>query len=234
MSWMSRLFSKSNGVELPAHSTGLGVTPRAIRIEGTDLLAARMAIHSTATKTAKACGIPPLWLSFEVIIIADHEKAYFQLQIIIQQWDAYFAAHSYAFERAVMKSLLTDHKRLGSAVRAVLWRTAYDAGCPYDDMPEPSTWTSEAIKKRAAALQMGMVPPVQEPAPVTQSSKTTTGRPVKRVSDKNKFDGLLDDEQYAKNRGLDNAFAKTQAFAKTEAFAATEPMATDGGGLPPR
>lgn len=236
MSWMSKLFSKSNGVELPTHSTGfqdMEAAPRPIRLQGTDLRAAREAIHSTAMKTAKACGVPPLWLNFEVITMADSEKAYFQLQVVIQHWDAHLAAHSYAFERAVMKRLLTDHKRVGRAVRAVLWRTAYDAGCPYDDMPDPSSWTTDAIKKRAAAQQMS-AQQVQAPEPVTQSPAAPQNSQSKGAPGKSKFDGLLDDEQYAKNHGLDDAFAKTQAFGKGDGFAATEPMSLGGGNLPPR
>jgi hypothetical protein len=236
MSWMSKLFNKSNGVELPAHSTGfqdMEAAPRPIRLQGTDLRAAREAIHSTAMKTAKACGVPPLWLNFEVITMADSEKAYFQLQVVIQHWDAHLAAHSYAFERAVMKRLLTDHKRVGRAVRAVLWRTAYDAGCPYDDMPDPSSWTTEAIKKRATA-QNQTEQHLQAHEPGTQPPVSQASRPSKPAPSKNKFEGLLDDEQYAKNHGLDDAFAKTQAFGKGDGFAATEPMGLGGGDLPAR
>jgi hypothetical protein len=235
MNWMSKLFSKPHGVELPDHSTGfqdMETAPRPIRLEGTDLRVARELIHSCAMKTAKACGVPPLWLTFEVITMADSEKAYFQLQVIMQHWDAYLAAHSYAFERAVMKRLLAENKRVGRAVRAVLWRTAYDAGCPHDDMPDPSSWTTEEIKKRAAA-QDHAAQQLRAPDPTTlPPSPAATGR-GKPAPAKDKFADLLDDEQYAKNRGLDDAFAKTQSFEKGDGFAATEPMGL-GGDLPPR
>jgi hypothetical protein len=229
MSWISKLFRKSNGVELPSNSTGfqdLEAVPKPIRLQGTDLRAAREVIHSAAMKTAKACGVPPLWLTFEVITMADSEKAFFQLQVVIQHWDEHLALHSYAFERAVMKRLLADNKRVGHAVRAVLWRTAYDSGCPYEDMPDPQSWTTEAIKKRTIA-QDRATQQLQAPEPVTQPRASS--EQSKPSQSKDKFAGLLDDEQYAKNHGLDDAFAKTQPFGKSDGFAATEPM-----GLPPR
>jgi hypothetical protein len=233
MSWISKLFSKSNGVELPSNSTGfqdMEAAPKPIRLQGTDLRAAREVIHSAAMKTAKACGVPPLWLTFEVITMADSEKAFFQLQVVVQHWDEYLASHSYAFERAVMKRLMADNKRVGRAVRAVLWRTAYDSGCPYEDMPDPQSWTTEAIKKRATAQDRAAAQQMQAPEPVTQPPAPASGGQHNRPSQsKDKFAGLLDDEQYAKKHGLDDAFAKTQPFGKGDGFAATEPM-----GLPPR
>ncbi|MGA8513428.1 MAG: hypothetical protein WB821_01495 [Burkholderiaceae bacterium] len=235
MSWISKLFSKSNGVELPSNSTGfqdMEAAPKPIRLQGTDLRAARETIHSTAMKTAKACGVPPLWLTFEVITMADSEKAYFQLQVVIQHWDEYLAAHSYAFERAVMKRLMADNKRVGRAVRAILWRTAYDAGCPYEDMPDPGSWTTEAIKKRAAA-QTQTEQLLRTPEAVTQPPAPQAGEQNKPVQSKDKFAGLLDDEQFARSRDFDDAFAKTQPYGKGDGFAATEPMGL-GGDLPPR
>jgi hypothetical protein len=231
MSWISKLFSKSTVVELPSNSTGfqdLEAVPKPIRLQGTDLRAAREVIHGAAMKTAKACGVPPLWLTFEVITMADSEKAFFQLQVVIQHWDEYLASHSYAFERAVMKRLMVDNKRVGRAVRAVLWRTAYDSGCPYEDMPDPQSWTTEAIKKRATA-QGRTAQQMQTPEPVTQPPAPASSGQNKSSQSKDKFAGLLDDEQYAMNHGLDDTFAKTQPFGKGDGFAATEPM-----GLPPR
>ncbi len=236
MSWLSKLFSKSNGVALPSNSTGfqdMEAAPKPIRLKGSDLRAAREVIHSAAMKTAKAHGVPPLWLTFEVITMADSDRAFFQLQVVIQHWDAYLAVHSYAFERAVMKRLMADNKRIARAVRAVLWRTAYDAGCPYEDMPEHNAWTTDAIKKRASA-QNQSEQQIRTPEAATQPPMPQPSGQSKPVSAKDKFAGLLDDEEFAKSRGLDDAFAKTQPFGKGDGFAATEPMGLGGGYLPPR
>jgi hypothetical protein len=234
MSWLSNLFHKSNEVELPSNSTSfhdMDAAPRPIRLKGSDLRATRDVIHSAAMKTAKTCGIPPLWLTFEVITMADSEKAYFQLQVVIQHWDEYLASHSYAFERAVMKRLLTDNKRVGRAVRAVLWRTAYDAGCPYEDMPDPHSWTTEAIKSRTTAHERAakhlLAPATNTQPSVTEgvfglASQASSKAPVAI----NKFDGLLDDDDYAKTRltKSGDSFAATEAFGSGDGFAPTEPM----------
>jgi hypothetical protein len=241
MSWLSKLFRKSNGVELPSNSTSfqdMEAAPRPIRLKGSDLRVVREVIHSAAMKTAKAYGIPPLWLTFEVITMADSEKAFFQLQVVIQHWDEYLASHSYAFERAVMKRLVVDNKRIGRAVRAVLWRTAYDAGCPYEDMPDPHSWTTEAIKKRATthehdALHMLAPKAIAQP-PIGQGKSSIPSHEYPKAPVLgNKFDGLLDDDHYAKTRPVKpgDGFPATEAFGKSDGFAPTEPMGL-GGTLP--
>jgi hypothetical protein len=239
MNWLSKLFGKSNGVELPSSSTSfqdMDAAPKPIRLKGTDMRATREAIHSAAMKTAKAYGVPPLWLTFEVVTMADSEKAYFQLQVVIQHWDEYLASHSYAFERAVMKRLLADNKRIARAVRAVLWRTAYDAGCPYEDMPDPHSWTTEAIKKRVATNEraaMYMLAPkaVTQPSVAHSTSSIPPHEHARSPVAANKFDGLLDDDRYAKTRPMKpgDGFPATEAFGKSDSFAPTEPMGLGKG-----
>lgn len=228
MGWISNLFNKSTSsrVELPSNSTGfqdMDDVPKPLRLKGTDLRAARERINSVAMRTAKACGIPPLWLSFEVITIGDSENAYFQLQIVIQHWDDYLAAHSYAFERAVMKRLLAEDQRVGRAVRAVLWRTAFDAGCPYDDMPDPHSWTTEAIKKRSLARERANQPQ-REPQAMASAPNPAAAQAARPAPAKDKYADLLDE---------DSRFGKTQPFKGTD-FAATEPMGLDTTKIPPQ
>jgi hypothetical protein len=151
MGWLSNIFKEPGETEEPSHSTGfhdLDARPVPMKAQGTDLRAARELVHTTAVKTAQMYGVPAHWLSFEVVTIADEAQAYFQLQVMQNHWDEYLAAHSYAFERAVLKRIREEDIDVGRAVRAVLWRTSPDAGCPYDDMPEPSAWTQEEIVHR--------------------------------------------------------------------------------------
>lgn len=151
MGWLSKIFKESNEDEAPSPSTSfhdLDGQPVPLALRGADLRAARELVKSAATRTAEIYGIPAHWLDYEVVTIADDEKAFFQLQVTMQHWDEYFASHTYAFERAVLKRIRDEDLPVGRAVRAVLWRTSPDAGCPYDDLPEPQAWTSEAIKQR--------------------------------------------------------------------------------------
>jgi hypothetical protein len=152
MGWLSNIFKESNEeAESPSPSTSfhdLDGHPVPLTLQGSDLRAARELVKSAATQTAVVYGIPAHWLAYEVVTIADDEKAYFQLQVTMQHWDDYFSSHTYAFERAVLKRIRDEDLPVGRAVRAVLWRTSPDAGCPFDDLPEPQAWTSEAIKQR--------------------------------------------------------------------------------------
>lgn len=154
MSWISKLLNKTDEPEVPPPSTGFhdfDDNPVPISLVSTDAKAARALVHSSAVQTAQVYGVPANWLSFEVVTILDDEKAYFQLQVLINHWDEYLVAHSYAFERAVIKKIRGEDLNVGRAVRAVLWRVCADAGCPYDEMPEPSAWSVEAIKQRGEA-----------------------------------------------------------------------------------
>jgi hypothetical protein len=156
MRWITQLF-KDKEADVPSPSTGfheLDAQPVPVRLQGGDLRAARELVNNTAVQTALAYGIPARWLSFEVVTIADDEKAYFQLQVLMNHWDEHLAAHSFAFERAVIKRIRELDISVGRAVRAVLWRVAPDAGCPYDDMPEPSAWGADAVRKRGDARDL--------------------------------------------------------------------------------
>jgi hypothetical protein len=151
MGWLSNIFKESNEAEDPSPSTSfhdLDGQPVALTLQGADLRAARELVKSAASHTAQAYGVPAHWLAYEVVTIADDEKAFFQLQVTMQHWDEYFASHTYAFERAVLKRIREQDLPVGRAVRAVLWRTSADAGCPFDDMPEASAWGAEATKQR--------------------------------------------------------------------------------------
>jgi hypothetical protein len=224
MRWITQFF-KDNDADVPSPSTGfhdLDGHPVAVRLQGGDLRAARELVNNTAVQTALAYGIPARWLSFEVVTIADDEKAYFQLQVLMNHWDEHLAAHSFAFERAVIKRLREQDMSVGRAVRAVLWRTAPEAGCPYDDMPEPSAWAAEAVRKRGEARDLvnralyaattpasGAVAPAM-PAlmPVSADDAERAGRSTMPAP----HDHLLDDSFSDTRPSSFNGFAATQPY----------------------
>jgi type IV secretory pathway VirB3-like protein len=223
MRWISNLFSKANSDEVPSPSTGfhdLEGHPVPISLAAADVRAARELVHSAATRTAQIYGVPARWLAFEVVTIADDEKAYFQLQVIMKHWDEYMMAHSYAFERAVIKRITEDNQNVGRALRAVLWRVAADAGCPYDDMPESKAWTPEAVKRRGEVRDRinrelyaittpasGALPAAL--MPVSADDAERAGRSTMPV----KYDPLVDSEGFSDTRPTAfNGFAPTQPF----------------------
>jgi hypothetical protein len=64
------------------------------------------------------------------------------------------------------------------AVRAVLWRTRADAGCPYDDLPGPEAWTPEVVARRNAQRLSGFLTPIpMDVTPLTDSEKRALVRP---------------------------------------------------------
>lgn len=152
MGWISKLLNKADQSKEPSHSTGfldIDFEPVPINLTYSDPRAARALLTNAATQIVQIYGLPHNWLSFEVVTLADDEKAFFQLQVLVNHWDEYLMAHTHAFERAMMKRILTDDKKVGMALRAVLWRVAPIAGCPYDEMPEPDAWSEQAAQQRA-------------------------------------------------------------------------------------
>jgi hypothetical protein len=156
MGWLSTLIKKNNHIEVPVPDTDFPEydhqpLPTSSMTNGLQL--ARSLISDAASRTAHVYGLPADWLSFEVFTIADDEKAYFQLQILMNHWDESLLMHSYAFESAVIKRIREESVDVGRALRAVHWRVAPDAGCPYDAMPEPQYWSADAIKERGLVRQ---------------------------------------------------------------------------------
>jgi hypothetical protein len=164
-----------------SHSTSFhefDVQPEPLDVRRADVRVARELIYSCAKQTALVYGIPPQWLVFEVLTISDESKAYFQVQVQMQEWDEHLFARSYAFEIALMKRLAELNMVVARAVRAVLWRVKHEAGCPYDELPGPEAWTPEAVARRAAQQQGLAYVPVPAPAmPLTDSEKRALVRP---------------------------------------------------------
>jgi hypothetical protein len=223
MGWLTNFFKEAKGVEQSSPSTNfhdLDGRPVAINLQSVDMRSARELVSNAATQTAQAYGIPARWLSFEVVTIADDEKAYFQLQALINHWDEYLAAHTFAFERAVIKRIREEDVEVGRAVRAVLWRVSPEAGCPYDDMPEPRAWGTDAVKRRGEARDMvnrvlyatttpasGAVVPAL--MPVSADDADRAGRSTLPV----KYDGLLSEGSFS-----DTHPARFHGFAATQPF----------------
>jgi hypothetical protein len=151
MGWLSTLLKKSDGAMPPVPDTGIHDWDNEPLTSATmtgDLGAARALINETALQMVKTYGLPEHWFSFETVTVTDSEKTYFQLQILMNHWDMQLCAHSYALECAVIRSIRKKDRVIGRACRAVLWRIAPDAGCPFDEMPEPSYWAADAMKQR--------------------------------------------------------------------------------------
>jgi hypothetical protein len=223
MGWISNLFSKTNHDEVPSPSTGfhdLEGQPVPISLAAADVRAARELVHGAAVRTAQTYGVPARWLMFEVVTIADDEKAYFQLQVVLKHWDEYFMSHTYAFERAVIKRIREENDNVGRALRAVLWRVAADAGCPYDDMPESKAWAPESIKRRGDVREhinrelYAVLTPASgalHPAlmPVSADDAERAGRSTMPV----KYDPLADNGDFSETHPTAfNGFAATQPF----------------------
>jgi hypothetical protein len=232
MGWLANFFKTTNRADTPSHSTGfhdLDGGPMPLKPSAAHLRTARELINSAAMQTALVYGVPPRWLSFEVVTISDDEKAYFQLQVVMNHWDEYLAAHCYAFERAVIKRIREENIEVGRAIRAVLWRMAADAGCPYDEMPETQAWSADAVKKRGQVRDRvnrelyalstpasgavvpgasGFIVPATMPVSADQAERADrSSLPVNH-------DSLLEDSAFSETRpSTFNGFAATQPYA---------------------
>ncbi len=223
MGWLTRLFKSPQRASGPSNSTSyhdLDGLPVPLKPAAVDLRSARDLVNQAAVRTAQVYGVPTGWLSFEVVTISDANQAYFQLQVVMNIWDEYLAAHCYAFECAVIKRIREDNLGVGRAVRAVLWRVAPEAGCPYDDMPEPKAWSAEAIKVRGMArdrmnreLYALSTPASGAAVPGRRPVISDHAEPAGPADPSDKFAGLLDDSSFDETRpSVFNGFAATQPY----------------------
>jgi hypothetical protein len=226
MGWLANFFKSTNSAEAPSNSTGfhdLDGIPVPLKSAQVDLRKARESINMAAVKAAQVYGIPATWLTFEVVTLSDTNQAYFQLQVVMNVWDEYLAAHCYAFERTVIKRLRDDDLDVGRAVRAVLWRVSADAGCPYDDMPEAKAWSAEAVKKRGLVrdrINRELYALSTPASGATVNTKIPTTMPVSaddaeragRSTMPVKYDALLDDDFSETRPSSFNGFAATEPY----------------------
>jgi antitoxin component of RelBE/YafQ-DinJ toxin-antitoxin module len=214
MNWIKNIFANPAKSGLDSPSTGFDeadVRAVPLPLEGHDLLAARQLIHSTAVKAALDYGIPAGWLGMEVLTISGDESAYFQLQICMNQWDEYLWMHSGALSMAIIKIVRQENLPIARAMRAVLWRVAADAGCPFDAMPPSSAWTAEAMDKRARVRERIQMLSNQMAASSEATDPALQGMP-------NGFDST---EAFSKR---DSVFDATNPPSHFNGFAATEPF----------
>jgi hypothetical protein len=157
VNWLNRILNGApRTTDAPTHSTGfydIDGKPVPLSSQGENVRIAREMVRAAAIRTAQAFGIPAQWLSYEVVTISDEEKAYFQLQVSLRFWDEQLWSQSMAFEQQVYKRIREDDVNVARAVRAVLWRVLPEAGCPYDELAEPTSWKPEAVKTRAQAYE---------------------------------------------------------------------------------
>jgi hypothetical protein len=157
VSWFKRILgSEQIDPEIPSPSTGffdLEGHPVPLSLTAQDARAARELVRAAAVSVTSAYGIPANWLSYEVVTIADDEKAYFQLQIGLRHWDEQLWSQATAYEQQVLKRIREENLQVARAVRAVLWRILPDAGCPHDELAPAPAWKPEAVKSRGAAYE---------------------------------------------------------------------------------
>jgi hypothetical protein len=157
MSWLQRILGQDErGPEIPSPSTGffdLEGHPVPLSLTAQDARVARELVRASAVRVASAYGIPSSWLSYEVVTIADDEKAYFQLQIGLRHWDEQLWSQTSAFEQQALKFIREENVQVARAVRAVLWRILPDAGCPHDELSPAPAWKPDAVKSRSAAYE---------------------------------------------------------------------------------
>jgi hypothetical protein len=226
MGWLGNLFSPPRRKAEYSNSTSyhdLEGAPVPLQPAAVDIRSARDVVHQAAMKTAQMHGIPPGWLTFEVLTIADAKQAYFQLQVVMNIWDEYLALHASAFQNAVIKRIRDENVEVGRAVRAVLWRVAPEAGCPYDDMPQAQAWSADAVKKRAMVRERMHREMYAMSVPASGAVlDAATHRPAGAkepaqadgVTAANKHDHLLDDSAFGDTRPSSfNGFAATQPYA---------------------
>ena len=148
MSWLGGLFGKKNAQNMDLLPSGGLENTDTLAVPGSSATEARELINRAAYEVLNLNGIPKDWVKFEILTLADSAKAYFQLQVTLKHWDPYLLLHSLAFEQAVSARIRERNQAIGRALRAVLWRTAADAGCPYEKMPPSVAWTADAIAQR--------------------------------------------------------------------------------------
>lgn len=224
MGWFSTLFSKSPQRDTTSSNStsyhDLDGSPVPLKPAAMDLRGARDLVNQAAVRTAQVHGIPSGWLTFEVMTISDANQAYFQLQVVMNIWDEHLALHGIAFQNAVIKRIRDENLEVGRALRAVLWRVAPEAGCPYDDMPPAKAWSAEAIKKRSVVrerinreLYALSTPASGATVSSRQAVRADAPPPIQPNGPVDKFAGLLDDDSFGETRPSSfDGFAATQPY----------------------
>ncbi len=226
MGWISNLFSPPRRKTEHSNSTSyhdLEGAPVPLQPAAVDIRSARELVNQAAMRAAQVHGIPPGWLTFEVVTIGDTKQAYFQLQVVMNIWDEHLALHASAFQNAVIKRIRDENLEVGRAVRAVLWRVAAEAGCPYDDMPQPQAWSAEAVKKRSVVRERihremyALSVPASGAAAAGNANRPVSANEPARADSAatpGKHDGLLEDSAFGDTRPSSfNGFAATQPYA---------------------
>lgn len=134
-------------VYIPDHANS--VAPQA-RNQGPETL--RELLRITGRDIARDHGIPPDWLSCEVMTMSKQGKVSFQVKMVINQWDEQLMLFSRAFELAYLERLRGISPDAAQAFRTMVWSIAEGAGCPYEKMPESEFW-SDAAREEREALQ---------------------------------------------------------------------------------
>lgn len=262
VNWFYRLFTPKPKQDASPLSAGfydaLG-KPVPLSLKRQDLRSARELIRKAALKAAAKHGIAAHLLNFEVVTIADEEKAYFQLQVSLRVWDGLLWAQSVAFEEVAMKAIREADPNTARAVRAVLWRVLPEADCPHDTLSGVEAWRADAMMARNTAhtdvqrpnnsSSNAASPVVQTVPEFSQLSATQAQAPAVKAEPKSQLAAFAATfaNKFATTESSalpgDNGFAQTQPFSGSEfsgsefpasSFPATRPFSLeDEVKLPP-
>lgn len=158
MSWFAKLFAKSTPKPHRSLATDLNSQAHA----AAHIQQAHELLQRTVAETLKANGIPAEWVKLEVVTLGAEHQAQYQLQMSLQQWEPFLLMHIQALEQQIHLRLRSKSAPIAQSLRAVLWRLGDTAGCPYQKMPEASTWSPMAVAQRRsnfdAVMQQNLKP----------------------------------------------------------------------------
>ncbi len=230
VNWLHRLFTPKPEQDASPLSTGFYDAegkPVPLSLKRQDLRSARELIRKAALKAAAKHGIAAHLLNFEVVTIADEEKAYFQLQVSLRVWDGLLWAQSVAFEEVAMKAIREADPNTARAVRAVLWRVLPEAGCPHGTLSGLEAWRADAMMARNTAHTDAQQPNSNTASPVVQTAPelaqlSTTQAPAVKAEPKSQLAAFA--------ATFANKFATTESSSlpHDSEFAHTQPFSGSG------
>lgn len=113
--------------------------------------AQRETLRNLITDVLREHGIPPVWISTDVMTVSSQGRLVFQIILTLKFWEESLPLYFSAFEASYMTRVDSTNPELAEAVRSVSWRIAPDAACPHTDMPNPAYWTEAVRQDRVAA-----------------------------------------------------------------------------------
>lgn len=103
----------------------------------------RELIKAAFHDTVHQHGIPPEWLSCEVVTVsvAPGEDV-LQIQLVLMQWQETFLRYGLALEQLLRREIDRLDPSPDNARYQFIWRFSPDCGCPFKVMPPARIWTA--------------------------------------------------------------------------------------------